>query len=269
MAVNSADLQTKLLELLAGAGPRTDLRLGRGEYYLSEQLTQQFPPGLRPGPRQIMEAVWSLIGQGLAYIDFWQPAPENWTLHLTESGRAAAEDREYNPDNVGVYLARLSETAPDASNTVLQYAREAAVSYTARCYLASTVMLGVASEAAFLEMVRSFSNWLSEDERKPFLARLDKPNATFFAKFDDFRRKVEPRKAELPDELAGGLTLTLLAVSDLLGIYRNDAGHPTGKQIDRSLANNNLQVFARYLQKLYDMKNFFDSMAPNANSMVN
>ena len=46
-----------------------------------------------------MEAVWALVGQGLAYIDYSQSAVENWSLHLTDAGHAAADDEEVNPDN--------------------------------------------------------------------------------------------------------------------------------------------------------------------------
>jgi hypothetical protein len=47
---------------------------------------------------------------------------------------------------------------PDVGSMVLQYVQESVASYNGRCYLASTVMLGVASEASFLEMARSFGD---------------------------------------------------------------------------------------------------------------
>lgn len=54
------------------------------------------------------------------------------------------------------------------------------------------------------------------------------------------------------------MALTFDAVLDLLRIYRNDSGHPTGKHIDHDTAFINLQMFARYLEKLYQFKAFFD-----------
>lgn len=57
--------------------------------------------------RPVMEAVWALIGQGLAYIDYSQSAAENWALHLTEAGLAAARDEEATPDDPAGYLRRL------------------------------------------------------------------------------------------------------------------------------------------------------------------
>lgn len=64
---------------------------------LSNAVIAVSPPQDQPTYRQIMEGVWSLIGQGLAYIDYSQPAAENWMLHLTEAGRAAASDEKVTP----------------------------------------------------------------------------------------------------------------------------------------------------------------------------
>lgn len=257
MPVNSATLQSTLLKLLAD--PNTDKRLGRGFYYLAAAIKAKCPADQRPTPPQTMSAVWSLVAQGLAYIDYSQPAPENWALFLTESGLAAARDEAINPDNSGDYLKRLKESAPEASEVVLRYTQEAITAYNARCYLASAVMLGVASEAAFLEMAISFGKWLSGTQRQKFIELIENPRTNYISKFTEFRKRIEPVRANLPDELADGMALTLDSVLDLLRVYRNDAGHPTGKKVSRDDAFINLQMFARYLQKLYALKSFFDS----------
>lgn len=257
MPVSSTTLQTELLKLLAN--PQTDKRLGKGRHYLAEALRCQFQPDQQPGESQIMSAVWSLIAQGLAYVDFSQPAVENWRLHLSESGWAAVRDEEMNPDNAGDYIQRLAARVPDATSTVLQYAHEAVNSYTNRCYLASAVMLGVASEAAFLEMARSFGNWLPDGQKQKFLDLIASPRSNYLAKFTEFRKRIESYKSSIPDELSDGMSLTFDSVLDLLRIHRNDAGHPTGKQIPREDAFINLHMFARYLQKLYAFKAFFDT----------
>lgn len=259
-ATSSADLQSTVLRVLAKPG--TDRRLGQGRHYLVQAVMDEVPEGQIHG--EIMEAVWALVGQGLAYIDISQRAPENWTVLLTRSGADAARDGEINPDDPGGYLARLKEMVPDASPEVVRYAQEALNSYNNQCHLASAVMLGVASEAAFLEMAPSSAAWLSGEQG----ARLDKllrdPRSNYVAKFGEFRKRVAPLKDELPDELSDGMALTLDAVLDLLRVHRNDAGHPTGKQIRRDDAFIHLQMFARYLQKLYALKAFFETNARHA-----
>jgi uncharacterized lipoprotein NlpE involved in copper resistance len=53
-------------------------------------------------------------------------------------------------------------------------------------------------------------------------------------------------------------------------VYRDQAGHPTGKQIDRGTAFTILQMVPRYLQKMYDLKAFFDqASATSAATGVN
>ena len=81
-------------------------------------------------------------------------------------------------------------------------------------------------------------------------------------KFEEFRKRIEPRKVDLPDELADGMSLTFDAVLDLLRIRRNDAGHPTGKPVLREDQYISLQMFARYLQRLYQFRAFFLSASP-------
>jgi hypothetical protein len=54
------------------------------------------------------------------------------------------------------------------------------------------------------------------------------------------------------------MDLTLVAIADLLRIYRNEAGHPTGKQIGRDQAKINLEMFARCLERMYAFKVFFE-----------
>jgi hypothetical protein len=256
--VSNTELQTQLLKLLVDP-TFMDRRLGRGQSYLAQALRAKFPSDSVIRQQQIMQVVWQLVSQGLAYIDFSQPSPENWELHVTKAGAEAARDEALNPDNFGEYLKELVHRVPAASPTVLQYATEAGNAYVCRCYFASTVMLGVASEAAFLEMARSFSSWLPKKQGDHFRTIVDSPRTNYISKFSEFRKRVEPHKPEIPAHLSDGMTLSMDAVLDLLRINRNDAGHPTGRTIGREDAFISLQMFARYLQKLYAFKAFFES----------
>lgn len=257
MPVNITDIQTELLKLLAD--PNTDARLGGGRNYLSERVSSLFPESERPTQQQKMEAEWSLVAQGLVYIDLSESSPENWRLVLTESGKEAACDEGFNPNNPGVYIEKLRGNVPTASDMVLQYANESLISYNNRCYLASAVMLGVASEAAFLEMAKAFGNWLNSESKLKFLQIVNNPRSNYVSKFQEFRKRIEPHKSILPVELSDGMSLALDSILDVLRICRNDAGHPTGKQISRDDAFINLQMFARYLQKMYALKIYFES----------
>jgi len=205
-----------------------------------------------------MEGVWSLVGQGLAFIDYSQPAAENWSLHLTIAGQAAAVDMDVNPDDPGGYLRLLMADVPAISSTVKAYAEEALHAYNSRLYRASAVMLGVASEAAVLEVATALTKLMTETERHSYLQVIEARKQNYVAKFEAFQQKLRSKKDRLPEELSDGLDLTLNAVADLLRLYRNDAGHPSGKKVDRGDCFIHLRMFVRYAQKLYLLKTMLD-----------
>ncbi len=247
-------LQSTILRLLSQ--PNADKRLGRGKHYFTELVLNQYPAENRPPPSLITQTLWSLLGKGLVYIDIWQPAPENWKWQLTDAGAKSAKDEQFNPDDPERYLVRLRSNVPDISDLVYIYAEEATRCYNHECYFASAVMLGVASEAAFLEMAQASVNWLQSSGQK-LQAFLDNPRMPYVKKFREFRKRIEPQKHKLPTELADGMSLTFDSVLDLLRISRNEAGHPTGKIVSREDQYISLQMFGRYLKRLYDLRNFF------------
>jgi hypothetical protein len=251
-----SEVQSLLLKVLARGG---DTRLGRGQHYFSQAVRNTAPSSDRPTPRQIMEAVWSLIGQGLAYIDYSQPAAENWELHLTEAGLAAACDEEGNPNDPAGYIQRLLGEVPGISEVVNGYAQEALFAYNARLYRASAVMLGVASEAAVLEVAAALATIMKASEANSYLQTINAKRQNYIAKFDIFQQKLRSKKRLLPEDVADGLDLTMNAVSDLLRIYRNDAGHPTGMLVDRDDCFIHLRMFVRYARKLYLLKEHLEN----------
>jgi hypothetical protein len=49
------------------------------------------------------------------------------------------------------------------------------------------------------------------------------------------------------------------AASHPTAVYRNDAGHPTGKTLSRADADVHLRLFVRYASKLYALKKHFEA----------
>ena len=75
--------------VLAACLRNRDTRLGRGHGYLSQEVNT-IAPSLRVHAQELMEAIWRLVSMGLVYLDFEQPATENWSARLTDRGRKAA-----------------------------------------------------------------------------------------------------------------------------------------------------------------------------------
>lgn len=258
--MTDAEIQSEILRVICQR--RANLHLGGicGPSFIAGQ-------GKRADPQrqlQNMEAVWSLISQGLAYLDFTQPSASNWILLPTAKGRAAISDEDINPDSPAGYMQSLSREVPSLSETVTSYVREAQSAYRAGLYRASAVMLGVASEAAVLEVATVLGKTLQGNEARKYLQTIDARKTNYLPKFDAFRKKLESKKACLPPELTDGLDLTMNSVADLLRLYRNDSGHPTGRTLNQQDCFISLQIFVRYAKRLYDIKAYLQASADAA-----
>ena len=207
-----------------------------------------------------MAGVWSLIGQGLAYIDYSQPASAHWELQITANGRAVVNDERINPDDPAGYMQNLDSEVPDLSKIVRQYVHEALRAYNARLYRSSVAMLGVASEAAVLEVAAALAQTLREEKRRQYLEQLEAPNRSYNAKFEDFRKKLESRTDSMPEELTTNLDLTMNSVGELLRVYRNNVGHPTGQAASRHDCFTFLHMFVQYAKRLYAIKAHLENL---------
>lgn len=137
----------------------------------------------------------------------------------------------------------------------VRYVTEALSAFNARCFLASAVMLGVASERIVEGLARSVADFRGGSAKR-LRAALEDPRASQFSRFTEMRKQIEPLRPELPDGTAD--TLTLDAVADLLRVTRNEAGHPTGATIDEDTAYTHLQMAARYILKMTDLRAFLE-----------
>jgi hypothetical protein len=206
-----------------------------------------------------MSELWQMLSDGLVWINYQQSAPENWQWKLTERGIRAAKDKDYDPDDPESFLLRLRQRIQDLDDLVIRYTSEAVHSYHSACYLACAVMVGVASERAFQLLGEAFVSWPPAGGAEAFQRIFESPRQNYVAKFREFRKALEPQRANLPADLRDNLALTLDSVLDLLRVMRNEAGHPTGREIDRDEAYVDLQMLARYLQTLYRLRAHFSA----------
>ena len=246
--MTDAEVQKQILHYISRTG--VDQRL----VLLVREVRKTAPAGSQIRDRQIMEGVWSLIGQGLAYLDYSQDAATNWELLITANGRAVVNDEGINPDDPAGYIQNLDHEVPDLSEVAKNYAHEALYAYNARLYRSSVVMLGVASEAAVLEVAAALAQTMREEKRRQYLEQLEAPNRSYNAKFEDFRKKLKSRTDSMPEELTTNLDLTMNSVGELLRVYRNNAGHPTGKVASRHDCFTFLHMFVQYTKRLYAIK---------------
>lgn len=245
------DLQNSLLKEI-----NKDYKFKIGEKHINSFLKKINNPKLIK--EDILILLSDLLSRNLIYLNNINRVSNHWFYALTPKGKLALNSGDYNPYNESSYINRLKKENPDISEDILIYTKESLKSFNNQCYLASAVMLGVASECAFNEMLYHFSSWLKAGrEQSKFLRFHNNSRLMFIKKFSEFRKSIQVRKPLLPNDLSDNMALTFDAILDLLRIYRNESGHPTGKFISSNSAYLNLNMFARYLHKLYSFKNFF------------
>jgi len=246
----STDIRRRVLRRVTDVGRENRM----GDRYLPQELSTE----LRCGRQDIWEALWSLTADGLIYLwpDSRYQGWETWRWYPSSLGRRSVNGGPWEPDDSEGYLLRLREEVPQLDELALRYVEEALGAFNARCYLASSVMLGVASEQAFNGLASAFLASLPQSTSTERLrSLLDDPGRTYYKRWGEFRKRLEPIRENLPEGLGDNLLLD--AVGDLLRITRNSAGHPTGRDIDENTARTHLQIAATYLGRMTSLRIFF------------
>ena len=213
----------------------------------------------------VWEALWGLVGDGLAYLDTdaQGSSTDNWCWRLSADGLRIAKGGTWEPRDPDGYIVRIHREIPNLDGLVELYLVEALQSFNARCYLATSVMLGVAAERAFLAMAESYAA-SSLPGASAMAKELARPRANYFALWTEFRKRIEPARKELPDGLDDALTLD--AIADLIRLTRNEVGHPTGRQIDEDTARVHLAIAPTYLRKMSQLSAHFEGLPAGASS---
>lgn len=247
----ATDIRGAVLRRLAT--PHADARFN--EAYFVRPIASEL--GCRP--HQVLEALWGLVGEGLAYLDpsGQGSGTDNWRWRLSGPGIAAAVGGSWEPRDVDGYLKRLRAHHPQVDPVAVSYVAEALRAFNARCYLATSVMLGVASESVVNGLGRAIVT-ARGDKAQQLGKLLDNPRSQAVRQFEEMRKQLV--QMDLPEGLTD--TITLDAVADLLRVSRNNAGHPTGASVDEDTAYTHLQMAARYLQKMTVLRAHLEAEAP-------
>jgi hypothetical protein len=248
------DIRTEILRRLAI--PNMSNRYG--EPYFPTQVRDAV--GCRE--HEFWEVFWALIADGLIYID---PAGQqqagswdNFEIRLSQRGIQAATTGRWEPRDPDGYLKRLRRQAPDLEAAAFAYMAEALKDFNTGTYLSCSVMLGVAAEQVFGRLARAYVS-ARGDAADKLRRLLENEASTYYTRFVELRKRLEPERASLPDGLTDNVTLD--AVADLLRVSRNAAGHPTGEFIDADTAYTHLQMAATLLAKMTALARHFEDQA--------
>ena len=176
--------------------------------------------------------------------------------HLTEYGEQVVGTTEYQPHDPDGYLGRIKIELPEIDGVIIRYLEESLSCFRRNLLLAAAVMLGCAAEKAVLLLVQAYADSLCdtgerqkyENETKSFIISL---------KWKALWKRLEPLSASLPPSLGEDLGTILERVFDIIRTTRNDAGHPTGKTIEREAVHANLLLFPVFSKRVYALIRHF------------
>lgn len=171
---------------------------------------------------------------------------------ITSYGKRALESKEgeitpHDPEN---YIANLKERIKHVDDITLIYLQESLQCHFRGNYIASSVMLGVASEAT----LNLIFNWMLNNVTDPNL-KIELENlrnrSEIKKKFRLIYRELERVKNQFNFEIRDNMDSNLNGIFNLIRTQRNDSGHPTGKRISRDNMFINLRIFPAYCETVH------------------
>ncbi len=197
-----------------------------------------------------LEVFWALFREGVITLGLNDSNREFPFFRVTEFGkRIAAHQQAYFFHDVSSYEALVRSEVPEIDEVTVLYLKEAMQSFRSGCILASTVMLGVATEHTFLLLVDTIEN---NATHAPTFASVGQQR-TILQKVNKFRNIMDQELRGLPAEAKEDFDTHFAGILSIIRTFRNQAGHPTGKIIDREQAYVLLQLFIPYCKKMYQL----------------
>ncbi|MCX6564992.1 MAG: hypothetical protein NTW38_00970 [Candidatus Aminicenantes bacterium] len=258
------ELRAAALDVLAGrekapydVNQYEHLSVGVAEAFARRE---QLPEALR-GSRQpfrltaadrelFLEVFWDLFRQGIITLGYNDSNREFPFFHLSRLGQRLIENQDtYFFHDVASYTKWLKDEVPHIDPVTLLYVQEALQAFRSGCILSSSVMLGVATEHTFLLLVEAVER--SPTYAKPFAA-VGKER-TILCKVNKFKSVLDQQQRTLPPEVKEDLDTRFAGILSVIRTVRNQAGHPTGRILDREQAFILLQLFIPYCRKMYQL----------------
>jgi len=181
----------------------------------------------------------------------------DWPFYrVTEYGKKVLETAEYEPHDPDGYMANLRAELPNLHDVIVRYLDESLTSFRHGLLLASAVTLGCAAEKAMLLLVEAFGNAIADTVKKEKYEKETK-SWMIHSKYKALWKRLEPLVSTLPRDLGDDLHTILDRVFDLIRTTRNEAGHPTGKTIERDTMRANFILFPSYCRRVYGLINHY------------
>jgi hypothetical protein len=203
----------------------------------------------------ILDIFWEFFVRGVIRPgrNYFQPQPNLNQFTATTYGRQCFDAGEIIPYDPEGFLRSLKKNINSLDSLIEEYIAESLQAFLSRCYKASTVMLGCASEKAILLLMESFHHSMTNTSQQEVFKRKVLNQRFIKQKFDHFYKELKQIESRLPSFIRDDLDIWITAIFNLVRNYRNEAGHPKSITIDRGTAFANLQLFIPHSQKIYSL----------------
>ena len=201
------------------------------------------------------EVFWSLFQERVIILAYDGSSAGFPWFRVSRFGKQILDDpKAYFFHDVATYETQLKKAVPTLNGTTLLYLKEAMQAFRSGCLLSATVMLGVAAEHTFLLLLETIEQnpthaaaFTAASKERQILTKINKLRATLDQKY----------LAGLPRDTKEDLETHFAGVQSVIRTLRNEAGHPTGKIMDREQVYVLLHLFISYCRKLYQLMDFF------------
>jgi hypothetical protein len=205
----------------------------------------------------VRETAWELSFQGIIVpgvgIGAGTGEPVFPFFQISEWGKHCLDSGEYLPYDAGQFVDRLAKKIAGIDPVILLYIKQSLGSFRCGAYLSSAVMVGVAAERVLLLLRSAVEASLGSKERQEAFSS-DTKGRTIKRVYEETWKKLDPNIEAISGALGKeDITAELSGIFDLIRKTRNDAGHPTGRPVERDEAFALLQLFPTYCGTAYDV----------------
>lgn len=203
------------------------------------------------------EVMWKFIIQGVITPGINASNPNLPFFRITDYGQQVLEADRFVPHDPAGYISEVRTAARSCVGAVaFAYLEEALHCFTRGCHIASVLLLGVAAEAALLDLCKVIRKSLrdpsSQQEFDSLPDLIKTKHRWIVSKYHGLPSKV--RREQLPDSL----DMTLGSLYDLIRRQRNELGHPqeSPPKLGRDQAFVAFRLFPTYVSDLEAFADF-------------
>ena len=257
------ELRSVVLDVLAGREHTSydptqyeHLKISAAEVLRGRELNQRVSNArLSPHDSELfLELFWDLFRQGIITLGLNDSNREFPWFRITSFGKnLLAGSDPYFFHDLSSYEKVIKDAVPNIDDITLTYLKEAMQAFMSGCLLSSSVMLGVATEHTFLNLLDIV---IANPAHGSLFSSVAKERS-ILPKLNKFKKILDANMVILPSNVKEDLDTNFSGIISMIRNFRNESGHPSGKIISREQTYVLLHLFIPCCKKIYQLMDVF------------